>query len=189
MPSAVCGVCGLPSPRDAVCGACLSERPHFDTIAAAFVYAFPIDAVVQRLKYRGDLALAPLLGKALAQRVTERPDVMVPVPLSDARIRERGFNQAIEIARVVESTAGLALRPEVCRRVSDRPPQAGLPWAERAKNVRGAFACDVDMTGLHVAVIDDVMTTGATLNEFARVLKLAGAARVSGWVAARTLRD
>ncbi len=182
-------MCGLPSPRNAVCGACLSERPHFDKIAAAFLYAFPIDAVVQRLKYRGDLALAPLLGKALAQRVTERPDVMVPVPLSDARIRERGFNQAIEIARVVETTAGVTLRPELCRRVSDRPPQAGLPWVERAKNVRGAFACDVDMTGLHVAVIDDVMTTGATLNEIARALKLAGAARVSGWIAARTLRD
>jgi ComF family protein len=169
----------------------LSHAPAYDHVCAPYTYAFPLDALVQALKYRGMLAIAPLLGSAIASRlanhVGERPDVIIPMPLADARLRERGFNQAQEIARHIATLTGLPLMSRACRKVRDTAPQAALPWKERAKNMRKAFVCDADFSGQHVAVVDDVMTTGATLNELARNLKLAGATRVTGLVAARTL--
>ena len=117
------------------------------------------------------------------------PDFIAPMPLHPARLRERGFNQALEIARRVSNKSGIALLPGACKRIKDTPPQTGLPWREREKNIRGAFACELDLTGQHIAVLDDVMTTGATLNELARVLRKRGATEVSAWVVARTLRE
>jgi ComF family protein len=157
-------------------------------LLAPFAYVFPIDAVVQALKYGGRLTLSRPLADALAATIDERVDLLIPMPLSEARLRERGFNQSHEIARPVSRITGIDLAADLCRRVVHTPPQAMLPWKERARNVRGAFVCDTDLSGLHVAVIDDVVTTGATLNEIARVLKRAGASRVSGWSAARALR-
>lgn len=184
-----CDTCALPITSGTRCGACLSDPPAYDHVCAPFTYAFPIDALVQALKYRGMLAIAPVFGSALARSLDERPDVIIPMPLADARLRERGFNQAQEIARHVAKITGLPLLPRACRKVRDTQPQAALPWKERAKNMRKAFVCDEDFTGKHVAVVDDVMTTGATLNELARNLKQAGAVRVTGLVAARTLPD
>jgi len=112
---------------------------------------------------------------------------MIPLPLSAQRMKERGFNQAQEIARPLARQYGVPLLAESCVRVRDSAPQASLPWKERQANIRHAFECRIDLTGKRVAVIDDVMTTGATLNEFARVLKLHGAVWVENWVAARTL--
>ncbi|HTD91809.1 MAG TPA: ComF family protein [Burkholderiales bacterium] len=146
-----------------------------------------MDALVQGLKYRSLLAIAPLFGNAIAASLDEQPDVIIPMPLADARLRERGFNQAQEIARHVANIGGLPLLPRACRKVRDTAPQAALPWKERAKNMRKAFVCDEDFTGKHVAVVDDVMTTGATLNELAQNLKKAGAVRVTCLIAARTL--
>ncbi|MBM3341694.1 MAG: ComF family protein [Betaproteobacteria bacterium] len=182
-----CDTCALPITAGARCGACLAHPPHYDHVCAPFVYAFPVDALVQGLKYRDMLAIAPLLGEAIAASLDERPDVLIPMPLAQLRLRERGFNQAQEIARHVARATGIALQPHACRKVRDTAPQAALPWNERAKNMRKAFVCDADVTGVHVAVIDDVMTTGATLNELARNLKQAGAVRVTGLIAARTL--
>ena len=182
-----CDTCALPITDGTRCGACLTDAPAYDHVCAPFTYAFPVDALVQALKYRSMLAIAPLFGSAIAASLDERPDIIVPMPLANARLRERGFNQAQEIARHVAKISGIALRPRACRKVCDTQPQAALPWKERAKNVRKAFVCDDDFTGRHVAVVDDVMTTGATLNELARNLKQAGAARVTGLVAARTL--
>ena len=108
------------------------------------------------------------------------------MPLGRARLAERGFNQALEIARHVTRSTGLALAPGLAHRVRDTAPQTGLPHDERAANVRGAFECDADAAGRTLAVIDDVMTTGASLAELARTLKRAGAARVENWVVART---
>jgi ComF family protein len=187
-----CVVCALPlagSGGNATCGACLADPPAYDHVCAAFAYAFPADALVQALKYRGQLAIAPLLGEALARvlAIDTRPDVLVAMPLSAGRLRERGFNQAQEIARHVAKTSGIPLQSNACRRVSETPPQAALPYKERAKNVRNAFVCDANFDGKHVAIVDDVMTTGATLNELAKKIKRAGAARVTGLVATRTL--
>lgn len=185
----LCDTCALPITAGTRCGACLTDPPAFDHVCAPYTYAFPADALVQALQYRSLLAIAPLFGSAIASCLGTRPDAIVPMPLADTRLRERGFNQAQEIARHVAAITAIALLPRACRKVRDTAPQAALPWKERAKNVRKAFVCDEDFTGRHVAVVDDVMTTGATLNEIARNLKRAGAARVTGLIVARTLPD
>lgn len=185
-----CVVCALPlagSDGAQTCGACLADPPAFDHVCVAYAYAFPADALVQALKYRGHLAIAPLLGAAAAGVLDERPDALVAMPLSTGRLRERGFNQAHEIARHVAKASGIVLHSDACRRVTETAPQAALPYKARAKNVRNAFVCDANFDGKHVAIIDDVMTTGATLNELAKKIKRAGAARVTGLVATRTL--
>jgi len=184
----LCPVCALPTPAGAVCGACQATPPHFDATCAAFSYAFPVDHLVQGLKYRHRLPLAGWLANELARCVSSsRVDCVLPLPLSAQRMKERGFNQAQEIARPLAQHLGLPLISDACVRVLNGAPQASLPWKERQANIRNAFECRVDLTGKAIAVVDDVMTTGATLNEFARTLKLHGALRVENWVAARTL--
>lgn len=189
---AACPVCALPTAGGEVCGHCLSHPPAFAATLAAFVYAFPVDRLIHAFKYQGRLALAEwCAGAILAEReragASRRPDLLIALPLARERQRERGYNQASEIARVVSARSGIVLARSGTSRVRATPPQAALPWSERAKNVRGTFVCDIDLAGAAVAVIDDVMTTGASLAEFAKVLRSAGAARVENWVVARTL--
>jgi ComF family protein len=183
----LCPRCALASPGASLCGRCLAQPPHYDATVAALAYSFPADILVHALKFRGELALAPLLGRLLAERIpgSQRPDLVVPVPLSARRLRERGYNQAMEIARRA-APAGVRLDAHLCTRSRDTPAQVGLPLEERARNVRGAFRCERALDGATVAVVDDVMTTGATLDEVAATLKRAGAARVVNWVVART---
>jgi ComF family protein len=183
-----CPRCALPSPDGATCGRCRAHPPAYDETVAALEYAFPADVLVQALKFRGELALAPLLGALLAARLPpgEPPFAVLPVPLSPARLRLRGFNPALEIARALAPGAGVRLEPRLAERVRDTPPQVDLPLRERAANVRGAFRCRDLPAGARVAVVDDVMTTGATLHELAATLKRAGAAHVVNWVVART---
>jgi len=186
-----CPVCALPSPHGTSCGACLANPPPFDATVAAYIYAFPVDRMVQAFKYNGRLALADWCAEAILaareQLDAPAPDAIIALPLATARQRERGFNQAGEIARVIATRTGFAHPVTGIHRIRASPPQAALPWNERARNVRGAFVCDATIAGLHVAVIDDVMTTGETVAEFARTLKRAGARRVENWVVARTL--
>jgi len=184
--AAHCPRCALASPDGAVCGRCLTQPPAFDATNAALAYAFPADVLVQALKFRGELALAPVLGALLARCISEPADWIVPVPLSEPRLRGRGYNQALEIARHVSGATGTRLAPDACLRSRDTPVQMNLPLAERARNVRGAFECPRLIESATVAVLDDVMTTGATLDEVAATLKRAGAARVVNWVVART---
>jgi ComF family protein len=180
----VCPRCALASPAGAICGRCLAEPPDFDATVAALWYGFPADVLVQALKFRGELALASFLARLLARRIAgEKADLVVPVPLSAARLRERGYNHAAEIARRLP---GRRLELDLCQRTRDGRPQMELPFAERQRNVRQAFAVKRPLDGATVAVVDDVMTTGATLGEVARTLKAAGAARVVNWVVART---
>jgi ComF family protein len=184
-----CPQCALPTSDGSFCGACLSHPPRFDGVSAAFVYAWPLAPLIHHYKYAGNLALAHLLAQALSARLTGGVDLIIPMPLSPQRLRSRGFNQALEIARVVSRLTGVPLAASACRRVRDNAPQASLPWKERARNIRGAFVCDADLSGKHVAVIDDVMTTGATLNELARNLRKAGAVEIRGWMVARALKQ
>jgi ComF family protein len=188
---AACAVCALPAPGGVICGRCLAHPPPFDATTSAYAYAFPVDRLVQAFKYQGRLALAEWCAEAIVAARTQvsapAPAQVVAMPLAAERQRERGFNQAAEIARAVATRMGATLIDTGVRRTRTTAPQAALPWEERATNVRGAFTCTVDLTGMNVAVVDDVMTTGATLAEFARTLKAAGAARVENWVVARTL--
>ncbi|MCL5060294.1 MAG: ComF family protein [Candidatus Thermoplasmatota archaeon] len=184
-----CPQCAIPTPDGQRCGACLKHPPAFDRTHAALAYAFPLDRMIPRLKYHGQLAIAPVLGECLAEAVSAapRPDRLMAMPLHPARIRERGFNHATEIARTVAKRLALPLDTRSARRIRDTPPQMGLKHQARRRNVRGAFVCSDDVRGQCVALIDDVMTTGTSLDELAATLKQAGAREVTCWVVARTL--
>ena len=186
---ALCPVCALPTPLGEVCGSCLQHPPAFDATRAAFRYAFPLDALVQKLKYSGELALADFLAARLAAALQDapRPDLIIPMPLHRNRLRERGFNQAAEIARRLAARLDIPLALTACRRIKDPVPQAGLPLKARRKNIRGAFSCDADLTGRRVVLLDDVMTSGASLDELAKVVRKSGAVGIQVWVLARTL--
>ncbi len=211
--AAVCAACGAqflaPGPprcprcanpvgqRDAglACGACQSHPPAFDATIVAADYAAPLDQLVLQLKFGGTLALAPWFGRALADCAMARdglalPNLLCPVPLGPKRLVERGFNQALEIARPLSRSLGIALRPALAVRARDTMAQSGVAPAERKKNIRNAFIVAPDalelVRGQHIGVVDDVMTSGATLHELAAMFKRFGAARVSNFVFART---
>lgn len=184
-----CPVCALPTPDGGVCGECLRQQPPFDHTVAAFIYSFPLDKLIQALKFREHLILVDYFADALAQHITIRPDCIVALPLHPNRLRERGFNQSLLLARRIARQLDIPLLANACERVRNTPPQSSLPWKERDKNMRQAFTCHTDagVRGKHVAIVDDVMTTGASTGELARALKQEGASEVSVWVVARTL--
>lgn len=189
LPAAGCPQCAVPTTHGERCGACLKEAPYFARTVAAFRYDFPADRIVHALKYGHQLAIAPWLGARLAERLRADGQRVIPLPLHPARLRERGFNQSAEIAKALGNRLGLAVDHSSLRRTRATPPQADLPLKERQRNVRGAFECATDLSGRHILLVDDVMTTGATANECARVLRLHGAAEVTVAVAARALKD
>jgi ComF family protein len=152
----------------------------------AYIYAFPLDGLVHALKYGGRAAYAEIFANALASLPGPRPDGLVPMPLARIRQRERGFNQAGEIARHLGHRLGVPVWRALAR-TRDTAPQAALPLEARAANVRGAFAAIRSLAGSRIAIVDDVMTTGATLDAAARVALAAGAVAVEAWVGARTL--
>jgi ComF family protein len=184
-----CPQCALPTPNGQLCGACIKRPPAFDRTRAALSYFFPVDQLIQRLKYNGRLAAAPVLGELLARHVESapRPDLLIPMPLHPSRIRERGFNHASEIGRYIARNLDLPLATTHCQRIRDTPPQVALAYEARRRNVRGAFICKGDFAGRRIALIDDVMTTGTSLDELSKTLKQAGASEVEAWVVARTL--
>ena len=187
--AAHCPTCALPAPAGEVCGQCLKRPPLFTSATAVFGYTFPLDKLIQAMKYGEQLALAYAFAQKLARRIdkTGLPDYVIPMPLHPAKLRERGFNQSQLLAAGTARELGLELLPHACRRMRNTPPQSTLPWKERKKNMRDAFCCDVDLTGKRVALVDDVLTTGASLNALADAVQKRGAAEISAWVVARTL--
>jgi ComF family protein len=189
----LCPVCATPIAAPApACGSCLKASPAFDATLAPLRYTYPIDGLVRNLKYRCRLASADFFAQAmLAATQPARPvgALIVPVPLSAGRLRERGFNQALEIARPLARALHLPLDATSLVRPRETLPQSSLPWRARKGNVRHAFACTRDLTGASVIIVDDVMTTGATLDAVARTLKDHGAAHVTNWIATRALKS
>jgi len=182
-----CPICALETRAGEVCGRCLRRPPAYDRTVAAFRYAAPIDQLIQRLKYAHDLSVARALGEVMANQVDGIDfDAIVPVPLHRTRLVERGFNQSVELARAVRLRAGLSLSLNAIERTRCTPPQAGLSLLARRRNLRGAFQTAECFDGQRVLVVDDVMTTGATLDAVARCLKQAGAQQVINLVCART---
>jgi ComF family protein len=182
-----CPICALPTFTGEVCGHCLREPPKFDRTVAVFSYGFPLNKLVQGLKFNQRLELTNYLADELAKVINERPDAIVAMPLHPTRLRERGFNQSQLLAQRLAHQLQTPCLNDVCQRTRHTTPQTLLPWKERNKNVHNAFACATHLGGKRIAIIDDVMTTGASLNELAKVLKQAGANRVEAWVVARTL--
>lgn len=181
----------LSSGCELICGHCLNRPPFFDSAVAAFDYEEPVRHLIRGLKFQARYAYGRLLGTLLAEALCERtdlPDRLLPVPLHPARYRERGFNHTTEIAREVSRRLGVPLDLSALRRTRATLPQVGLSVAERARNVSNAFALAAPGFARHVAVIDDVITTGATVNELARLLKKNGVQRVQIWACARADR-
>ena len=182
-----CTLCALPLTGGMpACGACLQRPPPFGASRAVFRYAFPLDRLLPRFKFHGDLAAGRLLVQLMAEHLADapRPLALVPVPLHPARLRQRGYDQALELARPLAHRLDLPLCADRLRRRRATAAQTRLDARARHRNVRDAF----EMAGpipAHVALVDDVMTTGATLAECARVLGQAGVARVDVWVVAR----
>lgn len=174
------------------CGRCLANPPAFDASFAATAYAPPADLLVQALKFRAQLPLATVFARLLLDAMADESgaagELVMAVPLSSERLASRGFNQALEIARPLARALQLPLDIHSCVRVRDTAPQSALAPADRRDNMRDAFAVMHRQTiaGKHLLVVDDVMTTGHTLDAFAACLKRHGAARVTNLVFART---
>ncbi|MDP1957611.1 MAG: ComF family protein [Rhodocyclaceae bacterium] len=217
LPLPCCPICATPLGHAATaCGACLAKPPAFDATLATWQYAFPADRLVLMLKFNRRLASADFLAAGMlastqpagALKKHAGPSqvllgplggerraaafaggaIIVPVPLSAERLRMRGFNQSVEIARPLARALHLPLDVTSLVRTQDTAPQSTLPWRARQSNVRHAFACRADFSGKAVIVVDDVMTTGATLDAVARTLKDHGATYVVNWVAARAVK-
>lgn len=187
LPEGSCRICASSSPGGGVCVTCQRKAPAFDTTQALFRYTFPTDRMIRALKYRNRLALARYFGEMLVDiPLPESIDLVLPMPLHDVRLRERGFNQAVEISRPFARLRRLALAPLAAERIRNTAAQADLPLIERKANMRGAFACRARLDGLSIVVVDDVMTTGTTLEALARTLKQYGASRVHNLIIART---
>lgn len=196
LPPGRCVVCALPlntkpGATNTHCGACLSHPPAFDATLACYPYTFPIDRLIHSFKYQHQLALSSFLSLEMLKTYPQHDDhtLIIPMPISSQRLKERGFNQALELARPLARRLGVPLIAHGIHKTLHTSPQASLPWKERQKNICGAFECQLDLTGKSIIVVDDVMTTGATLNELAKTLKTHGASHISNWVAARTLKD
>ncbi len=191
-----CTVCAVPLPsRGLVCGECLKRPPSYDHVEVPWRFAFPVDALITRFKHQARWPYGRLLGERLAHHLEHafadglpRPDLLLPVPLARRRLRQRGFNQAQMLADWLSRPLGIATDARVLERVLDTPAQQQLDAATRRRNLRQAFAIATaaDVKGRHLALVDDVLTTGATAEALARLLKRAGAERVDVYCLART---
>lgn len=170
-----------------ICGACLKHPPRFKHCLAAYTYRFPLDKLIGALKYRQQFALIDILTAPLIARasVGVLPDALVAMPLHPQRLRERGFNQSLLLARRIARRLQLPLLETACARLRDTAPQTTLPVTQRRSNLRDAFACTAIVAGKRIAIIDDVMTSGSSLDSLTHALLQAGATEVECWVSAR----
>lgn len=184
-----CETCALPLMEPArFCPACLRQPPHFSGVQAAWHYAYPVNQLIQRFKYCGDLTSGHSLAQMAAQimDVDQRPDLLSPIPLHWRRYWQRGYNQAQLVAEELGRQWQLPVRPRLLRKVSATQTQSQLNRSQRLRNLLDSFALRGCVEGLHIGLVDDVLTTGATLEAAAQKLLQEGAARVSAFVLART---
>lgn len=190
-----CSCCGLPIPYDGLCGQCLKNTPAFHQVIAAYRYDFPVAQLISKFKYQQQWPLGHLLAHLLVAHLTrlypeqlDKPDYLLAVPLSKTRLKERGFNQAELLAKWLSKPLAIPLIPDLLRRVIDTPPQQTLSAKERYKNLKHAFQITNpnQLADRHIAIVDDVVTTGTTANRLATLCRQAGAKRVDIYTIART---
>ena len=185
-----CPICAtsVPDPS-AICHRCSRRGRAFDTAYAPYRYEFPLPELIHRMKYRGQLPITRILGCVLGRRMADRGtpqvDAIVPVPLSARREHRRGYNQAREIAVFAARELGLPVQDRLARRIRETAEQAKLSAAARRRNLRGAFMVDSSAVPSRVAIVDDVLTTGATVESLALALRRAGCRRIEVWTVAR----
>jgi len=185
-----CSSCALPMATAGSCGKCQQHRPACDMTLALFLYQEPVSLLVQQFKFSRKLEYSLVFSTLMAKKLLslpEQPDMLIPVPLHSSRLRSRGFNQSWEITRQLSRITGINTSHKTCQRIKKTPLQTGLKASERRQNLKQAFAITANVKDLHVCIVDDVMTTGSTLEAIAVALKAAGAARVSGLVVARAV--
>ncbi|GBE08412.1 DNA utilization protein GntX [bacterium BMS3Bbin11] len=185
-----CSSCALPVGSAGNCGKCQQHHPAYDETQALFLYQEPVSFLVQQFKFSRKLEYGYLFSSLMAKKLLslpEQPDVLIPVPLHPSRLRSRGFNQSWEITRQLSRITGINASHKICQRIKKTPLQTGLKASERKRNLKQAFAVTANVKDLHICIVDDVMTTGSTLEAIASVLKSAAAKRVSGIVVARAV--
>ena len=171
-----------------LCGKCQKQRPAFDATHAPFLYQDVIRHLISNLKFNNNYKNARLLGTLLAEKLrnhAQMPEIIIPVPLHNVRYRQRGFNQSIEIAKTVANELQVRLDLYSCKRLRNTDHQTGLTAAQRRKNLSNAFSVVNPLSINHAAILDDVMTTGTTVNELAKTLKRAGVSKVDIWACGR----
>lgn len=188
----VCTRCGLSSPAS-TCIACVLSPPRWDLLVVPYSFTYPVDKIIHAFKYQGSVFWAAYLAREMAQRGLTLniplPEALIPVPAHGSRVAERGFNQAVELARGIGRELNIPVIADSFARIGSRLPQVGLSADQRRKNVHGAFAAmgRRELGLRRVAIVDDILTTGATARELARVLRRAGANEIQLWVVARTM--
>jgi ComF family protein len=184
-----CKVCARPLAHTGICGLCINTKPSIDGTVSAFHYAYPVDLLIKNIKYKQELRAIFALTSVLADRVmagpTRSPDILLPVPLHASRHFRRGFNQSLEICKVLSLRLGVPYDVRLVRRTRSTQPMSLLTPAERAANVRGAFSISSPIKHKKLALVDDVVTSGSTTQEIARILKKSGAEQVVLWTLAR----
>lgn len=190
-PQYVCQCCAKPLfQHHTVCGDCLKFPPAFNEIKPVFSYHYPLDKLILAAKYEKNLAILNQLGLWMIEhfKYESKPDVLIPVPSHLNDLKKRGFNQAVELAKLLSNALNISLNTTVCHCIKQKRPQAGLSAKERLQNVKGVFEVkNISPHWQHIVIVDDVVTTGATVNEIARLFREQSLAKISGWVSARAV--
>ncbi len=194
--TASCTVCSTTlSIKDTanVCGSCLKTRPFYQKSIIPLEYTFPTTELIKQLKYNNKLLYSEILSKILLDRIKQNndtfPECIIPVPLHPVRLMKRGFNQSALIAKTISKELNIPVDLKSCRRIKNTLQQTGFSKSQRKKNIRNAFSVRKNFSAKHVAILDDVVTTGSTVNELAKVLQQAGAETIEIWACARTVAD
>lgn len=188
-----CSICALPlQSNQEICGQCIKKKPHYDSIITPCYYQDPLVKIISTFKFNQQPPLAKLLAHLLLtelqsfHQTNPLPDIIIPVPLHKKRLWTRGFNQAFEIAKPIAKKLAIPLNHKLCTRIKNTTPQHQLNAKQRRHNLKNAFIIDESINATHVALVDDIVTTGTTVNEISQLLRTYGFKHITVWCCART---
>ena len=187
--TARCPQCAKENINSTLCGRCLNNPPPFSKTIVLFGYKYPAKKLIHAFKFKKHAELSSLFANKLVERIElqdKLPDCLIPVPLHSRRQAERGYNQSLELAKHLGKSLKIEVNTSICKRIINTDPQSKLPIKSRKKNVKNAFSLDKDNVPNHIAIIDDVVTTGSTINEIAQLFNKAGCEQIDIWAIART---